>query len=140
MNQFVFCNLCEYYVFYLFIFVCSGNPGYGGGYETFEPETSTDSSGHTELQDPAQKSQIRIDVMQATIDSDEPGSSYFGRNEDEDDDVSDIEDLEKSLPSTQLRRVKSLARPGNFIGQLSSFLPCCVSQPQWTSLALGYFS
>lgn len=68
-----------------------------------------------EAQEAASKNQIMIDVTQATLEGAE-SQDVFGDYVDADaDDVSDIEveTLEKSMPSTQLRRVKSLARPGN---------------------------
>ncbi|XP_065065649.1 transmembrane channel-like protein 7 isoform X2 [Rhopilema esculentum] len=83
---------------------CPGSPRNGSGYESFQvqPDTPSDYSRQIEFQDPQKHDQIHVDVNQVYNESDSSES------------VSDIDEeyLEKSLPSSQLRRVKSIARPG----------------------------
>ena len=99
-------------IFHLF----AGNSNFVSGYETFEPEIPRSDSDSTEIHHPGEKSQIRIDVAQATQEESDFSAAFVNHDgdDDDDDDISEIEAdiLKKSLPSMQLRRVKSLARPG----------------------------
>ena len=91
----------------------AGSNQFIGGYETFEQDTSTNGSNETGKRSSAHDSHLQIDVTQATLDSND-AAGMFGDIDDDADDISDIETemLNKSLPSAQLRRMKSVIKPG----------------------------
>eukprot|EP00112_Aurelia_sp_Birch-Aquarium-sp1_P008689 Seg1963.3 transcript_id=Seg1963.3/GoldUCD/mRNA.D3Y31 product="Telomerase protein component 1" protein_id=Seg1963.3/GoldUCD/D3Y31 len=82
----------------------NGNPGFDTSYDTFQrdlPSTGTDT-GINEQAEPHSNDQIGIDLLDETL-------------EDEIEDIPDdgaIDPLEQSLPSSQLRRIKTIAKPG----------------------------
>ena len=92
---------------YIFHRLCSlsGNPGFDTSYDTFQKDlpSTGNETGLNEEAEPQSTSQIGIDLDE-TID-------------DEIEDITDgtIDPLEESLPSSQLRRVKTIAKPGNTV-------------------------
>ena len=91
----------------------AGRRNLNSGYDTFDHDASTSSSHEIEHHSEAQGSPLRIDVAQATLDNDD-AIGMFSDMEDDVDDIPDIETdiLRKSLPSAQLRTMKSVVRPG----------------------------
>ena len=83
------------------------------GYETFEQGTPQGVSNGNELQVPAHVSHLRINVGQATAANNDDDDAMI-YDDDDVDEIPDIEDdlLRKSLPSTALRRMKSVIKPG----------------------------
>eukprot|EP00794_Sanderia_malayensis_P008779 gene8779-9717_t len=93
------------------------NPAFEGsnGYESFDtpkPSTSGSAGKITILEDPSLEHQIDISINES---DNFPSDNNDITNEDDDvsDDISDVEILQESLPSTQMRRIKSVVKKGS---------------------------
>ncbi len=71
----------------------------------------------SEIGDPHSRNQINIAIEtddEVFYNEDNNYDGGNGNNDDDDDNLSEIDILQESLPSSKLRRVKSVAKPGKF--------------------------